>query len=192
MTTLQTVLPGIRIPTEGRSFCLLQRVQTGSAATHSPIQWSLRPHTLQFNQICGHTLANSISSAATRSPIQSALRPHTRQFNQLCGHTLTNSISSAATHSPIQSALRPHTHQFSQLWGSFLEVRLPEREVDCSFPSIAKIKNEWSYTSTPFPHVRLHCVYTDSCTSTLKSYWLGLRLIIISGHWHGVRGGWYT
>ena len=141
-------------------------------------------------RLCGHLLSNSINSATTHSPIQSTLRPPTLQFNQLCGHPFSNSISSAATHSPIQSTLRPPTLQFNQLWGSFLEARLPGREADCSFPSIANIKNKWSYTSTP--HVRLHCVYTDGCNFTLNSYMLGSQLIIISGHWHGVRGGSYT
>jgi hypothetical protein len=94
VTTLQAGWPGIRIPTEARSFCLLQTVQDSSAATHSPIQSALRPHTLQFNQLCGHPLSNSISSAATHYTIQSALRPPTLQFNQLCGHPLSSSISS--------------------------------------------------------------------------------------------------
>ena len=87
-------------------------------------------------------------------------------------------------------ALQPPTRQFNQFWGSFLEVRLPGRQVDYSFPSVAKIKNEYSYTSTP--HIRLHCVYTDGCIFTLNSRMLGSRLVIISGHSHGVRGGWYT
>ena len=53
-----------------------------------------------------------------------------------------------------------------QLWGPpsllfceccicFLGVKWPEHNVDCSPPSGASVKNEWSYTAIPPPHVPL-------------------------------------
>jgi len=45
-----------------------------------------------------------------------------------------------------------------QLWGplGLLGTRgsFPEREIDHSLPSSAKVKNAWSYTSTPQVHLQ--------------------------------------
>jgi hypothetical protein len=46
----------------------------------------------------------------------------------------------------------------------FTKVKQPGHAVDHSPPSGAKVKNEWSYTSTP---IRLHSVDRVNCTFTL-------------------------
>jgi len=54
-------------------------------------------------------------------------------------------------------ALGPHPPSYAMGTGcSFPGVKRPEREADHSPPSIAKVKNAWSYTSTS--PVRLHGV----------------------------------
>jgi hypothetical protein len=52
-------------------------------------------------------------------------------------------------------------HTASYLMGSFLSIRRPKREADHSPPSIAKVKNTWSYISTPSIHLQV--VYWNNC-----------------------------
>jgi len=50
----------------------------------------------------------------------------------------------------------PHSLLFNRYRGSFPEVKRAGREADHSPPSIAGVKNEWSYISTSL--IRLHGV----------------------------------
>jgi hypothetical protein len=89
-----------------------------------------------------------------------------------------------------RTPLRPPSLQFNQYCGSFLEVRLPGREADCSSPSIAKLKNEWSYNSTP--RVRLYFVYRDGCTFVMAYFYSSLTSALDGGGRSTPRIGRFT
>jgi hypothetical protein len=104
---------------------------------------------------------------------------YSKAFVKLCRNGVVSSDSLQAGRFGDQvSAGRDFTHQSRRPWGpprllhngyrgSFPRVKQPGRCVHYPSPSSAKVKNEWSYTSTSLPI----SAFMDCYTENFKYVW---------------------